>query len=86
MSVLHIVNHAEALSRCLEIAADNDAVVLIEDGVYAGATYDSRALYALEDDLAARGMSARMMDTVTTIDYAKFVELVCEHQPTVSWR
>ena len=35
MSVLHLVNKAAAFEDCLELMAPGDALLLIEDGVYA---------------------------------------------------
>ena len=35
MSVLHLVNKATALEDCLALMAPGDALLLIEDGVYA---------------------------------------------------
>lgn len=94
--MLHIVNkspaHTSALASCLRLAQPGSALLLIEDGVYAatqpetiGAALTTLKVYALQPDLAARGVAARVLDGVTTLDYAGFVELVATHPNNQSW-
>jgi sulfur relay protein TusB/DsrH len=69
----------------LELAkADPGAqVVLIQDGVYldtreiaqAGAT-----VYAVERDVARRGLGGRLAEYVEVIDYGRLVDLILEHK------
>ena len=42
-------------------------------------------IYALEPDLAARGMLTRAIDGVRLVDYGGFVDLVVEHNAVQSW-
>ena len=98
--MLHIVNKSpyekNALDSCLRVAQSGSAVILIEDGVYAAARGGSAAeklqkvagsikLYALGPDVEARGMQERVIDGVTQVDYAGFVELVTNHTTNQSW-
>jgi tRNA 2-thiouridine synthesizing protein B len=98
--MLHIVNKSHAQTRslesCLRLAQDGQALLLIEDGVYAatkggGATSGLAAatarlkVYALQPDLEARGMAGALIEGVTTVDYAGFVDLVAEHSTSQSW-
>jgi tRNA 2-thiouridine synthesizing protein B len=94
--MLHIVNkspaHTTALASCLRLAQPGSALLLIEDGVYAATQAEAIApalktlkVYALQPDLAARGVAARLVDGVTTLDYAGFVELVAAHPNNQSW-
>ena len=87
MSPLHLVVHPDALTSCLEIARSGDAVLLLEDGVYAAATgnVDFAPVYAVRLDLAIRGLAGSPLGEVTAIDYAGFVELCTKHQPIVTW-
>lgn len=99
MSSLHIVStsayRTDALLRAVQLAAAGDAILVIEDGVYAAAdTTTTNAVlaqcqpgvtfYALAEDLAARALPA-CAERFKTVDYAGFVELVCQHQNSVSW-
>ncbi len=88
MSTLHVINKANALPACLSVAGAHDALLLIEDGVYAGTTARSpqRPLYALAADVDARGLNERLGPSVTVISDAEFVQLAVDHQPIVSWR
>jgi tRNA 2-thiouridine synthesizing protein B len=88
MPTLHLVNRAAALDACLAVAAEADAVLLLEDGVYAGTRElaPQRALHALEPDVQARGLTGRLAAQVTLVSDAQFVVLVEAHQPVVSWR
>ena len=98
--MLHIVNKSHrqttSLQSCLRLAQDGQALLLIEDGVYAvtrgGAASAGMAdalrrlkVYALAPDLAARGMAAQLIDGVTAVDYGGFVDLVAEHPNCQSW-
>lgn len=98
--MLHIVNKspdgAGALASCLRIAADGDAVLLIEDAVYAAT--DALAarcglagamprlkLFVLLPDLEARGIAVRRLPGIEPVDYGGFVELVAAHSTSQSW-
>lgn len=92
MSTLHTVNKTasdDALAACLRVVSSGDSLLLIEDGVYQAATLaqhpqaSSLLLFALQEDVTARGLS--LPATITAIDYAQFVELVCRHRRSVSW-
>lgn len=98
--MLHIVNRSHAqtasLQSCLRLAQQGSALLLIEDAVYAATAAAAQAsgiadalarhkVYVLQPDAAARGMSARLIDGVTAIDYAGFVDLVAEHANNQSW-
>ncbi len=97
---LHICNksptESAALQSCLKVACagSGNAVLLIEDAVYAllpalakslglHATSANTKLYALKDDLTARGL--RPTADVTPVDYAEFVRLCVVHSNSHSW-
>ena len=82
------------LESCLRFAPPGAPVLLYEDGVYAAASgtrletlireaAQHHAVYALEADLQARGIS-RLIEGVQVIDYKGFVDLVEEHN-VVPW-
>lgn len=96
--MLHIINKSPfqngALESCLRFLSDDDEIILIEDGVYAampdtnksdliGSVISTHKVYALEADIAARGID-KVIDNINTADYEKFVDLI-EAQPTQSW-
>ena len=98
--MLHIVNKSHtqtnSLQSCLRLAKPGHALLLIEDAVYAAtaAGADSAGMadalaqlkvYALQPDVEARGMAGKLVDGVTAIDYAGFVDLVAEHPNNQSW-
>ena len=95
--ILHTVNKTgESLSRCLSIASQGDAVLLIEDGVYAAMdntanrqTWETiptnMSCYVLVEDLAARGISDKMLAQVTPADWTLFVSLTTEYDKVISW-
>ncbi len=97
--MLNIVNKSPldrtALQACID-AATGGAILLIEDGVYAatrGNSFEAKLkaaqgtfkLFALGPDIEARGFGDRVMDGVTVVDYAGFVDLVAEHKNCQSW-
>ena len=97
--MLHIVNKSplerSSLDSVLQTGADG-AILLIEDGVYAAtkgnaaepklkAAMSKFKFYALTPDVDARGIADRVMDGVTLVDYAGFVDLVAENKTCQSW-
>lgn len=85
MATLHVVNNQASLQSCLDVAADDDSVLLIEDGVYGATTNVARALLVLAPDVEARGLTKRIPPTAESIDYDQFVALVETHKPIVTW-
>ncbi len=101
MAMLHIVNKSHfdhsALHTCLRLIKRGSGVLLIEDAVYAAQkrpdtdaalaeTMVENSVYALAPDIAARGIPAgRILDEITLVDYAGFVDLTTEYDNTASW-
>ncbi|MBE0472609.1 sulfurtransferase complex subunit TusB [Rhodoferax sp.] len=98
--MLHIINKSpfdtNALDTCLRMAQAGHAVLLIEDGVYAatqGSAMTERmrqaatkvSLFVLQPDLDARGMTAKLQDGITPVDYTGFVDLVEQYPTSQSW-
>jgi len=42
-------------------------------------------LFALQEDVQARGLESSQSQAFTNIDYSKFVELSTQHQSVQSW-
>lgn len=99
MSALHIVNkpqsRSQALRSCLRLLQPGDALLLIEDGVYAcAATGENRlfwqalpadvSCHVLDADLAARGINLPL-PAFAVVDDAGFVALACSHDKSLSW-
>ncbi|CAG1010349.1 Protein TusB [Burkholderiales bacterium] len=97
--MLHIVNKSPlerpSLDACLRIAGPG-TVLLIEDAVYAAARGSAAAprlaeamqrlkVCVLLPDAEARAIADRLIDGVTTVDYAGFVDLVAGHPNCQSW-
>ena len=72
------------------------ALLLIEDAVYAATQAAAAAsgiteamkqlkVYVLQPDVEARGMAGKLIDGVTAVDYAGFVDLVAEHTNNQTW-
>jgi tRNA 2-thiouridine synthesizing protein B len=97
MSILHIVNKSpyekNSLNTAVGYAKDGDTVLLIEDGVYAAMSGGAAAsnlegldVSVLGSDLAARGISEdKLVEGVSVIDYAGFVDLVEAKDSSQSW-
>ena len=98
--MLHIVNKSpfnhNGFKTCLKYAVAGSAVLLIEDGVYAGTrntavsgqlqvALKSVPIYALKSDVEARGMQERVLEGVQLVDYGGFVDLVAAHNTVQSW-
>lgn len=96
--MLHIINKSPYDRPALDsaLATGEGAILLIEDGVYAavkGGAEEGKIksamgkfkFYALTVDLEARGIADRVVDGVTAVDYAGFVDLVAENKTSQSW-
>ena len=84
--MLHIISNPNASAPCTLHLLEDDAVILIGDGVYAitGNNLDVAVpVYALEADLAARGISPTSDETPANM--SRFVALVVEHASSVTW-
>jgi tRNA 2-thiouridine synthesizing protein B len=101
MATLHLINRSpresHALQDCLARAGKGDAVLLIENAVYAavkGADCENVmesargrvTFYALGPDLEARGVKAsEIAEKICVVDYGGFVDLTADHQPIQFW-
>ncbi len=98
--MLHIVNKSprscDSLGSCLRFAQPGDALLLIEDAVYAATTGSgveasvraacaSLQVHALQPDIDARGMAGRVIDGVALVDYGGFVDLAARHNNAHTW-
>lgn len=98
--MLHIINKSSlqtsTLDSCLRVAKPGSAVLLIEDAVVAAAAGNATEaklrkaaqtmkVYVLKPDMDARGLSAKVIDCVSFVDYGGFVDLTLEHNATQSW-
>lgn len=99
MSTLHVVSSSpfssSTLDLALSLASKDDAILLIENGVYGASVVSSNQLrmaaaaaglrfYVLQEDLAARAVFSTLTE-FTAVSYAGFVDLVCQHNNSVSW-
>lgn len=98
--ILHTVNKSPLASgcliACLRFVVPGDAIVLLEDGVYAagrgvdcGFDYHFEntgpAVYAVSADIDARGLTRRLRDNVGVIDYDEFVSLCTQYDVIKNW-
>ena len=98
--MLHIVNKSpfqtSTLESCLRMAQPGSAILLIEDGIYAataGSSLEARIreaqatikVYALQPDMDARGVTPKLLEGITLVDYGGFVDLTAEYKTSHSW-
>lgn len=97
--LLHTVNKSpessDALASCLRAALPGASVLLLEDGVYAARAGSPSAqqmaalpglhYYALEADVAARGLLGLIATDIKLVEYADFVRLSVDCHAVQSW-
>ena len=95
--LLHTLNStplSAATRDCCNLLGSDDAVILFGDGVYcaiagsnssATLSASGAAIYALAADVQAAGITARLADHVTIIDYAEFVAISVRYQRQMAW-
>ncbi len=97
-SILHTVNKSPfthtTLKQCIDRYTTGDALLLLEDGVYAALnshTYVTELAsvtpcYAIEKDIIARGIQQEVLaENITLIDYEQWVALAIEYPLSQSW-
>ena len=96
--ILHTINKSpfsdSSLEDCLRLCSPGDAILLIENGVYATqqhrhsdlmiALHDRVDFFALQADLEARGLTTQH-DFIDRIDDTGFVELCIKYPKVQSW-
>lgn len=94
MSTLHLINKSPlgnpALGECLKVCNTDDAILLLEDGVYAALNTQEISneftVYAVKDDCFARGLIPEKLNPAAQlIDYNRFVDLSCEFKNCLNW-
>lgn len=98
MATLHILSHSpftdSRLNSCVQLLGAQDAVLLTGEAIYAlqagcapletlSTLPESIALYALDEDLRARGIA--IPHRVAALDYPAFVELCTRYTRVNSW-
>lgn len=101
MAMLHIVNKSAfergTLDSCLKSSLPGSSILFIEDGVVSAVNntnvsdqikseLSNKKFYVLTPDLNARGFTdADVIDGISGVDYAGFVELTTENDNVQSW-
>ncbi|MCC8374647.1 MULTISPECIES: sulfurtransferase complex subunit TusB [Photorhabdus] len=77
-----------------KLLASGDDILFIQDGVLAGIEGNcylpalisrGATLYALKEDIEARGLGDQVSDKVQVIDYTDFVNLTVKHHQQFAW-
>ena len=88
--ILHTINKPAAARKCRDLVAEDDIVLLLEDGVYLALKapqdlpFSNAHLAVLIDDAKARGIVERIV-AAEAVDYAGFVELTVKADKVVAW-
>ena len=91
---LHVLPYApsagDAFNLALMAIANHDCLLLVGDAVYTllnlpqslASLQQQNRLYALAEDVQARGLSS---DEIPLVDYAQFVSLSAQYQRVCTW-
>lgn len=90
--MLHVVSQSPfsdtSMQSCLDFMQADDQLLLIQDAVIATTTsfwvqqLQDKRIYVLQEDLTARGLTAKVG---TTLNIAGYVALVIEHGSPFCW-
>ena len=97
MKTLHVLSSSpfsdDRLSSCLRLLGNGDGLLLCGDATYAVQTgtqhaealaaLQSVALYALDEDIQARGLMPAA--DIQQVDYPGFVALACQFSKVNTW-
>lgn len=82
------------LNAMVRLLAEGDDVLLLQDGVIAALAgspalevllHAPISLYALKDDLDARGLFGQISTSVTAVSYTEFVALAVKNPQQMTW-
>ena len=101
MSILHTINKSPfthtTIFSCLAICNQDDGILFVEDGVFGAmnsapcaqqlsiCVQNGLNIYALSDDINARGLQDKINPNVKLTDYNGFVQLSIKHHCVQSW-
>lgn len=98
MSTLHLLSHSPfgdaRFDSCLLLLGPEDALLLSGDAVYALAAGSMprqrleqlpNGLFALAEDLQARGLQDTLPTSAKSVDYPEFVELCTRYDKVNAW-
>lgn len=92
MSTLHIVScspqSGETLDSLRRLLGKDDGILLTGNGVYIGlqtAPGLAVPLYALRQDVMARGLQSQWPASITTVDHGGYVDLCVRHEKSMNW-
>ncbi len=101
MSTLHTINKSpyahNTLTSCLKVCTEHDGILLLEDGVFGATTSAPGAdeiqmlsqrgvkVFALMNDIKARGLEGKLAPNIELVDYNAFVQLTLDHRCVQSW-
>ncbi|AOM42042.1 sulfurtransferase complex subunit TusB [Xenorhabdus hominickii] len=86
--------YQDDFNAMLGLISDTDDVLLIQNGVLLGINENryliellrtGAGIYALEADIAARGLIEQISNRVQVIDYKGFVNLTVKHKQNFAW-
>ncbi|PHM28853.1 sulfurtransferase complex subunit TusB [Xenorhabdus budapestensis] len=86
--------YQDDFNAILGLITDADDVLLIQNGVLLSVNGNrylaelirtGAGIYALQDDLDARGLANQVSDRVRVVNYNGFVSLTVKHQQSFSW-
>ena len=95
--MLHTLHRSPWLTdfaALLRLFSEGDELLLLQDGVTAavdGNRYLERLrnapikVYALNEDLIARGLTGQISNDIILIDYTDFVRLTVKHPSQMAW-
>lgn len=95
MNALHTISVSPTsglLNSCLRLVCPGDGILFIQDGVYHccppclvdGVSQDN-ALFALREDLLARGLLGKISERITPVGFGRFVELTVDYDKVINW-
>lgn len=95
--MLHILRQTPAQigqSALWALLQADDVMLLLQDGVFCGQSQSlvadrlfssTVAIYALQADVAARGLGHSLASQIEIIDYPQFVQLTLQHPQQMYW-
>ncbi|CAM3781904.1 Protein TusB [Vibrio aerogenes CECT 7868] len=90
--MLHIIQSQQAIKKALFYIVSSDTILLIEDGVYCASQnhefyqmVSGKNVFALAEDIDARGLRPYTGNDICCIDYSGFVDLTAKNIASMTW-
>lgn len=88
MSSLHTLSNPSRIEHCLLALNAKDELLLLDDGIYLAISNKDLLppyTFGIRADAELRGLTSRIPNSLTLIEFSDFVQMCTKHDRVVNW-